>query len=396
MAGDSAYELRQQLARLIELASSALEDAFARRTAVLAEVRQAEARIVQLAAERCAAEDALREARTQMDQLLRDLETLRVQRVGVLLSVEGALTDALALREQLHDEITRLRAERASLDLEAAEGDADPAMPLDQPGGGTGTATEEARATREAPADQPVSEPSRDDAARAELERTILELVAEPAAVPLPAESGPPERAAARRVSGGWLSTVVTGALLLLLVGLAVLMTPLPELFGWQLYAVQSGSMAPAIPVGSAVGVRQVPAEQLVVGNIITFRDDSRPDTIVTHRIIALEPRAGQLLATTKGDANNTADARALTLQGPVARVERVLPLAGYAMVWFSAPLVRIGVLAAAFAALALLSVRQRHAVPAPGSGRPARGAAAPSFEHLSQQIDTLLVSPRR
>ncbi|HEU5316078.1 MAG TPA: signal peptidase I, partial [Chloroflexota bacterium] len=123
-----------------------------------------------------------------------------------------------------------------------------------------------------------------------------------------------------------------------ILVMLVILLTPLPELFGWQLYAVETGSMEPAISVGSVVAVRPVPAEALRVGDVITFSDRTQPDVRVTHRIVALEQSGGQQTAVTKGDANNTTDSWSVPLGDNVARVELHVPYAGYVMYWLGSP----------------------------------------------------------
>jgi len=75
-----------------------------------------------------------------------------------------------------------------------------------------------------------------------------------------------------------------------------------PEVFGFRLYSIQSGSMSPTLEVGNIILVRR-PSDQsaLEIGDIITFR---LTDTaVVTHRIIDIVILADQTVAyQTKGD----------------------------------------------------------------------------------------------
>ena len=154
----------------------------------------------------------------------------------------------------------------------------------------------------------------------------------------------------------------------LALVALAALLTPLPEVFGWRVYAVLSGSMAPTIPVGSIVAVRPVPAASLREGDVITFSDRSRSDVLITHRIMRIESRDGQRLAVTKGDANNTPDPSDVAIDRGAERVAFHVPLLGYLLVWLGSTTVKLAALAVAGAVLLLPSLRRR-------LGPPARGA---------------------
>jgi signal peptidase I len=187
------------------------------------------------------------------------------------------------------------------------------------------------------------------------------------------------------------------------LVMLTILLTPLPELFGWQLYAVETGSMEPAIPVGSVVAVRPVRADELHVGDVITFSDRTQPDIRVTHRIVALERNGDQQAATTKGDANNTTDSWSVPLNDNVARVEAHVPYAGYVMYWLGSPSVKLAALG--LAAWLFLGPRMggRKRSPKddrgdrdeePGEGPATSGdARGPSVDDLSREIEALLGS---
>ena len=191
-----------------------------------------------------------------------------------------------------------------------------------------------------------------------------------------------------------------------MLVGLALLLTPVLQVFGGtQLLAVMSGSMEPTIHVGGIVAVRPVPVSALQVGDVITFANQSNPDVLVTHRIVGLEARDNQTLVTTKGDANDSVDAVAVPVSRAVGRVDLTLPWLGYLMVWLASPLAKVGILLISVIGLALPSTKRNPApadlsAPEPVTS-PARRpveptpifatAPAQSYAALEREIESLL-----
>jgi signal peptidase I len=115
----------------------------------------------------------------------------------------------------------------------------------------------------------------------------------------------------------------------LVVVVLAVAAVGTPLLFGWQFYAVDGGSMEPAIALGSVVAVQPVSLSQLRVGDIITFADRAEPDTRVTHRVVGVDSRGGRQVVRTKGDANEIEDAVPVEGDQFVGRVASYLPYVG-------------------------------------------------------------------
>lgn len=84
-----------------------------------------------------------------------------------------------------------------------------------------------------------------------------------------------------------------------------------PGFFGYSRYIITGGSMTGTYDKGSVVFEEQVPVADLRVGDVITYLPpaDSGLTTLVTHRIVALEPaQGGGVLFTTKGDHNPSAD----------------------------------------------------------------------------------------
>ena len=79
------------------------------------------------------------------------------------------------------------------------------------------------------------------------------------------------------------------------------------QLFGVQALVVVSGSMEPAIPVGSLLLTREVPAAEASVGDVVTTE---RPQGggLVTHRLVASEQDGALWSMTLRGDANRADD----------------------------------------------------------------------------------------
>lgn len=91
---------------------------------------------------------------------------------------------------------------------------------------------------------------------------------------------------------------------------------------GGRILSVQTGSMAPAFKPGDGVLLQKLPAKDLRVGDIVSFRATQDPRVVISHRLIGLYPD-GRLK--TKGDALAQTDP-ALTSQQVLGRVVAVAP----------------------------------------------------------------------
>lgn len=78
------------------------------------------------------------------------------------------------------------------------------------------------------------------------------------------------------------------------------------SLFGFRPYIVLSGSMEPNLQVGDMVVSKKVNQDQIEIGAIITFEDES--GATITHRVVDIIIKDGEKLYQTKGDNNNTKD----------------------------------------------------------------------------------------
>lgn len=108
-------------------------------------------------------------------------------------------------------------------------------------------------------------------------------------------------RARGRRIAAAACNCA--GILILLTVIALLLPAVLPSTLGIQVMRIESGSMEPAIPVGSAVFVLADDPADAVVGDVIAF---TREDSTVVHRVTSNNVVEGAI--TTKGDANPDVD----------------------------------------------------------------------------------------
>lgn len=107
----------------------------------------------------------------------------------------------------------------------------------------------------------------------------------------------------------------------------ALVAVVVPAVGGATTYTVLTRSMEPGLPPGTLLVVRPAPADDLRVGDVITFQLESGKPTVVTHRITEVELAAdGERLFTTQGDANATADP------------EPVMPVQIQGALWYAVP----------------------------------------------------------
>lgn len=98
-----------------------------------------------------------------------------------------------------------------------------------------------------------------------------------------------------------------------------------PIIFDYKPLVVLSGSMTPTYKVGSVIYYTPVSESEIKEGDVVTFSYEE--DTYVTHRIISIENGEYE----TRGDANNTSDARHIkyeNIHGKVAK--KSIPYIGH------------------------------------------------------------------
>ncbi len=135
----------------------------------------------------------------------------------------------------------------------------------------------------------------------------------------------------------------------------------LPAAFGLQRYVITGGSMEGTYDLGSVVFEESVPVADLEVGDVITYVPpaESGIDTLVTHRIVAIEGSGFR----TQGDANPDVDPWTFELTaGSQNRVTASVPYVGYLFLALgdrSTRMVVIGVPAAVIALASLAELLQ-------------------------------------
>lgn len=123
---------------------------------------------------------------------------------------------------------------------------------------------------------------------------------------------------------------------------------PLPTPFGYGAAVVLSGSMEPEFAAGDLIIVKQTGA--YAQNDIVVFQDGR---SLVVHRIISLDGET----VTTKGDANNTADAP-IHISAIKGEVIFWIPYIGNVVEFIKTP---VGTLCIIAAILLLLEISRRN-----------------------------------
>ena len=133
-----------------------------------------------------------------------------------------------------------------------------------------------------------------------------------------------------------WASTAV--------LVIAIVLLAAPKLFGVEFRAVLTGSMTPEIPVGSLVVIVPSKAENINVGDDITFV--TKGNLVVTHRVVSIDRDKNEF--TTWGIANGP-DA----IDGPnsyeniIGVVKLKFPVLGFIFSWLSTTKGKVACIAA-------------------------------------------------
>ena len=129
--------------------------------------------------------------------------------------------------------------------------------------------------------------------------------------------------------------SVLTWALLLVVVAAVAVLVVLPKALGGTTLTVLTGSMEPTFSPGDVVAVTTVTDAdaQVQLGDVITFQPVSGDPTLVTHRVVAKSYTSDGVQFVTRGDANG-ADDEPLVAGQVKARVLYSVPLVGHASLW--------------------------------------------------------------
>ena len=109
-----------------------------------------------------------------------------------------------------------------------------------------------------------------------------------------------------------------------------------------SLIMFKTGSMSPTIPTGSLAVVKEISADEIEIGDVVTV--DREGQLPVTHRVVEIYPQApGEALIRMKGDANPDAD-QGMYRVTTVREVLWSVPELAKVIVWFGNPMVLGGI----------------------------------------------------
>jgi len=117
----------------------------------------------------------------------------------------------------------------------------------------------------------------------------------------------------------------LTIVLLLMVAAVSIYLAPH---FGWRVDAVTSGSMEPQLLTGSLVVTRPVESDAIVVGDVITFRQRTVSENMITHRVIDIG-HSSPLYFQTKGDASSYPDPFTVQAQDIIGKICFYVPYIG-------------------------------------------------------------------
>lgn len=122
---------------------------------------------------------------------------------------------------------------------------------------------------------------------------------------------------------------VIKGILDLVMAGFmfVCILLSVPKLWGYQIYAVTSGSMEPEIHTGDVVYVKKADFQEVKEGDVITF-SLNQGRTVVTHRVKTVDRENG--LLQTKGDANKEEDQNWISGDVMIGKAEYAVRGLGY------------------------------------------------------------------
>jgi signal peptidase len=128
-----------------------------------------------------------------------------------------------------------------------------------------------------------------------------------------------------------YVGLALSGAFLLLVIALGVLVIVVPKMVGGVPLTVLTSSMIPHFPPGTLVIDRPVNPADLRVGDVATYQIVSGQPGVITHRIISISSSTdGTRSFQFKGDNNSVPDGEEVTQDQIQGEVWYSIPLIGY------------------------------------------------------------------
>jgi signal peptidase len=107
----------------------------------------------------------------------------------------------------------------------------------------------------------------------------------------------------------GFVGQVCAWLVILAVSAVLAVAVAVPRIAGAVPYTVLTSSMEPDLPPGTLIVVKPVKADEVAIGDVITYQLESGKSAVVTHRVVAKGVNgAGRVAFRTQGDANNTPD----------------------------------------------------------------------------------------
>ena len=103
---------------------------------------------------------------------------------------------------------------------------------------------------------------------------------------------------------------IIIGAIFILFLVIMTAPGKVPQIGGYTVLRVVTGSMAPTLETDTLIVVRKTESAEVKEGDIISFysSDPAVEGAVNTHRVLSIREEDGIYYYTTKGDANNVAD----------------------------------------------------------------------------------------
>lgn len=103
---------------------------------------------------------------------------------------------------------------------------------------------------------------------------------------------------------------IIIGAIFILFLVIMTAPGKVPQIGGYTVLRVVTGSMAPTLETDTLIVVQKTEPAEVKEGDIISFysSDPALEGAVNTHRVLSIREEDGIYYYTTKGDANNVAD----------------------------------------------------------------------------------------
>jgi signal peptidase I len=111
-----------------------------------------------------------------------------------------------------------------------------------------------------------------------------------------------------------------------------------PEILGYQLKSVLSGSMEPGIKTGSVIAIKPTKDPSIYKeGDVITFKAVDNPNILITHRVMEIQTVDSQIHYVTKGDNNDDKDNKPIPANNVLGHYEGfTIPYIGYMLNFYN------------------------------------------------------------